>query len=75
MKQLKVDYGANRIIDNHNPVNEWARMNVAVRVDINDNIQPEKSKGDPRHRIDPFMAELDAYVTLYNFYDEYMQMI
>lgn len=75
MKQLKVDYGTNRIIDNHNPVNEWARMNVAVRVDINDNIQPEKSKGDPRHRIDPFMAELDAYVTLYNFYDEYMQMI
>lgn len=75
MKQLKVDYETNRIIDNHNPVNEWARMNVAVRVDTNGNIQPEKSKGDPRHRIDPFMAELDAYVTLYNFYDEYMQMI
>lgn len=75
MKQLKADLAANRIIDNHNPVNEWARMNVAVRADVNDNIQPEKTRNDQRHRIDPFMAELDAYITLYNFYDEYMQMI
>lgn len=75
MKQLKVDYGTNRIVDNHNPVNEWARMNVAIRTDVNGNIQPEKSRNDPRNRIDPFMAELDAYVALYHFYDEYMQMI
>lgn len=75
MKQLRRDLADNRIVDNHNPVNEWARMNVSVRTDVNDNIQPEKSKNDPRNRIDPFMAELDAYVTLYNFYDEYQQMI
>lgn len=75
MKQLKSDYANNRIVDNHNPVNEWARMNVSIRTDINDNIQPEKCSNNPKNRIDPFMAELDAYITLYNFYDEYQQMI
>lgn len=73
MKQLKADYAANRIIDNHNPMNEWCRMNVAIRTDINCNIQPDKKKNDPRNRIDGFMAELDAYIVLMNRYDEYLQ--
>lgn len=75
MKQLKVDLRDNRIIDNHNPLNEWARMNVSVRTDINDNIQPEKNRNNPRNRIDPFMAELDAYITLYDFMDEYKEVM
>lgn len=80
MKQLKADYAAGRIVDNHNPITEWCRMNVAVRVDVNGNIQPDKKgKGDsspnPTNRIDGFMAELDAYVVLNNLMDEYSQVI
>ena len=50
-------------------------MNVSVRTDINDNIQPEKDKNNPANRIDPFMAELDAYIVLYEFMDDYLEMI
>lgn len=74
MKRLRADYRANRIVDNHNPVNEWCRMNVMVKSDVNDNIQPCKKAGDPRNRIDGFAAELDAYVTLQNVWDGYTSM-
>lgn len=74
MKQLKADYAANRIV-NHNPVTEWCRMNVTVRVDINGNIQPDKKQNNPANRIDGFMAELDAYIVLNNLMDEYSQVI
>lgn len=74
MKQLRADLRANRIVDNHNPVNEWCRMNVSARSDVNGNIQPDKKLNDPRNRIDGFMAELDAYVTLLNMADEYRQV-
>lgn len=75
MKQIKADYGANRIVDNHNPITEWCRMNVTVRVDVNGNIQPDKKQNNPSNRIDGFMAELDAYVVLMNMMDEYQQAI
>jgi phage terminase large subunit-like protein len=74
MKQLKADYGAKRIV-NHNPVLEWCRMNVSIRVDVNGNIQPDKKQNNPANRIDGFMAELDAYVTLNNLLDEYQLVI
>lgn len=74
MKQLKADFRANRIVDNHNPVNEWCRMNVSVRSDINCNIQPDKRLNDPRNRIDGFMAELDAYICLMNMMEDYQQI-
>lgn len=78
MKQLKADYAAGRIVDNHNPITEWCRMNVSIRVDVNGNIQPDK-KGDksanPVNRIDGFMAELDAYIVLNNIMDEYAQVM
>ena len=75
MKQLRADYRANRIVDGHNPINEWCRMNVTVRTDVNANIQPYKKELNPRNRIDGFMAELDAYVTLGNMMDIYQQAI
>lgn len=74
MKQLKVDYRDNRIVDNHNPIMEWCRMNVSAKTDINDNVQPVKKAG-PTSRIDGFMAELDAYITLERHYDEYLGML
>lgn len=74
MKQLRADYRAGRIVDNHNPINEWCRMNVSVRRDINGNIQPDKKSDNPSNRIDGFMAELDAYIVLNDLMDEYMQV-
>ena len=74
MKQIKADYAAKRIV-NHNPILEWCRMNVSIRVDVNGNIQPDKKQNNPANRIDGFMAELDAYVVLTNMMDEYSQVI
>lgn len=74
MKQIRADYKANRIVDNHNPINEWCRMNVTVRTDINGNIQPCKKNNNQHNRIDGFAAELDAYVTLMNLKDDYLSV-
>lgn len=74
MKQLKVDLRDNRIVDNNNPIMGWCRMNVSAKTDINDNVQPVKKAG-PTTRIDGFMAELDAYITLQRHYDEYLGML
>lgn len=74
MKQLRADYQAHRIIDNHNPVNEWCRMNVMAKSDVNGNIQPVKLDGNKLNRIDGFAAELDAYVVLANRLEEYEQV-
>lgn len=75
MKQLQVEHRAGRIVDNHNPVNEFCRLNVMVKSDVNGNIQPLKKNLDPRNRIDGFAAELDAYVALLHFKEEYLQVI
>lgn len=75
MKQIRADYRADRIVDNHNPVAEWCRMNVMVRTDVNGNIQPYKKELNPSNRIDGFMAELDAYVVLDKLMGEYSQAV
>lgn len=71
MKQIRADYAANRIVDNHNPINEWCRMNVAIKADANGNIQPFKKNLLPRNRIDGFAAELDAYTVLCDLLVDY----
>ena len=73
MKQIRADYAANRIVDNHNPINEWNRMNVSVQADRNDNWLPCKGKG-PTGRIDGFAAELCAYIALQRHAEEYAQV-
>ena len=75
MKRLKADYARGRFVDNGHPINRWCRMNVQVKTDVNQNIQPDKRNNNPANRIDGFMAELDAYVTLLDYYDEYIQMV
>ena len=74
MKQLRADYQAGRIVDNDNPLNQFCRMNVMVRQDVNGNLSPDKRNNNPKNRIDGFMAELDAYATLYRVYDDYMNV-
>lgn len=75
MKRLRADYKDGRIIDGGHPINRWCRMNVMVRTDINQNIQPDKRNLSSLNRIDGFMAELDAYITLLRHYDDYLAML
>lgn len=75
MKELRVLYRENRIVDNSNPIAEWCRSNVAVRSDANGNIAPDKKNQDPRNRIDAWAAECDAFVVLKDIADEYRSMI
>lgn len=75
MKQIRADYKANRIVDNHNPINEWCRMNVMVRTDANGNVQPFKKELDPRNRIDGFIAEICAYKVLCDLMEDYRTWI
>lgn len=75
MKQLRAEYQARHIVDDHNPINEWCRMNVQVKPDVNGNIQPDKKQNTPKFRIDGFVAELCAYTVLSDRYDDYQSII
>lgn len=75
MKRFQVDLAANRIVDNHNPLNEWCRLNVQVKEDINSNIQPVKKGLNPKNRIDGLLAEIDAYTVLLDMWDDYQAVI
>ena len=75
MKQLRAEYQAHHVVDDHNPINEWCRMNVQVRPDMNGNIQPDKKMNTPKFRIDGFVAELCAYTVLSDVYEDYQSII
>lgn len=71
MKQLRALLDGNMVVDGHNPINEWCRMNVNIKTDYNANIRPVKMEGKAVHRIDGFVAELNAYVAYLRHKDEY----
>ena len=75
MKQLRAEYQAHHVIDDHNPVNEFCRLNIEIRPDVNGNIQPNKKQNNPKFRIDGFIAELCAYTVMTNVMDEYLDII
>lgn len=70
-KEFRAQLAANKIIDGHNPINEWTRMNVQVVSDNNANIKFVKMQGQAKNRIDGFIAELCAYIALLRHKDEY----
>lgn len=71
MKQLRAQLAGNLIVDGGNPISSWNRMNVAIKSDVNANIQPVKMQGKAKNRIDLFMAELCAYIAMMLHKDEY----
>ena len=75
MKQLRAQYAGNIVVDGHHPINEWCRMNVSIKTDINGNIQPVKMHGKAKNRIDGFAAELCAYVAFMQFEEEYLDNV
>ena len=74
-KEIRAQFGSNMIVDGHNPINEWCRMNVQVSMDNNANIKFHKVAGKAVNRIDGFMAELFAYVAYLRHKDEYEGII
>ena len=59
---------------NNNPILKWCMSNVAVKEDVNGNIQPMKTSNS-RRRIDGFASLLDAYVEYERVQEEYMTLI
>lgn len=75
MQRLGKDLEAKLIVYNANPVDIWCMSNTCVDIDPkNQTIQPRKGT-DTRRRIDGFSALLDAYVTLENHKEDYLNMI
>lgn len=74
MKSLGADFESKRIVYNNNPILKWNLTNVAVDVDKNDNIQPDKTK-NKKKRIDGLASLLDAYVVLERNIEGYKSVI
>lgn len=74
MKQLKAELRDHRIVNNHNPIDEWCNLNVSAKVDTNENVTPVKKAGATT-RIDGFMALLCAYIAFLRHEADYKMMI
>lgn len=74
MKEHRLDLKARRVI-NDSPITHWARMNVEVSVDNNDNYMPRKKNLDAHKKIDPYLAELFAFKAYKLHEEEYVNMI
>lgn len=70
-KEFRAQLADCKVVDGHNPVNEWCRMNVQVTTDNNANIKFVKMQGKAKNRIDGFIAELCAYIAYLRHKDEY----
>ena len=74
LKLLKVHMRDGMIVDGNNPLDHMCNINVAVKVDTNQNLTVVKKDG-PTSRIDGFMALLDAFVAFQRHKEEYLQLI
>lgn len=74
LKTLKVFLRDGVIVDGGNSIDHMCNLNVAVKVDTNDNYTVIKN-GSPTKRIDGFMALLDAFIALQRHEQEYKQLI
>ena len=73
MKELEADLMNNLVNYNQMNILRWNFTNVVVKRDENDNIRPVKGRNQ-KQRIDGVVSLIDAYVTLYKNYDDYMNM-
>lgn len=74
MQNLQADLEAKRLIYNNNPILKWCLSNTCVEEDRNGNLMPKKSS-NPRRRIDGTASLLDAYVGLFEHYNELVDAI
>ena len=74
MQMMGADLQAKRINYNNNPILKWCLTNTGVQTDRNGNIVPIKSQG-AKQRIDGTASMLDAYVGLYEHFNEFKNAI
>lgn len=74
MQQLGADLKAKKINYNNNPVLKWCLTNTGIQEDRNGNIVPIKNQS-PKQRIDGVASMLDAYVGLYEHFEEFIRAL
>ena len=70
MQQMGADLQAKRINYNNSPILKWCLTNTGIVTDRNGNIVPIKAQS-AKQRIDGAASLLDAYVGLYEHYNEF----
>lgn len=74
MQMLGADLQAKKINYNNSSLLKWCLTNTGIQEDRNGNIVPIKAQS-PKYRIDGMASLLDAYVGLYEHYNEYKDAI
>lgn len=74
MQNLGADLQAKKVIYNNNPLLKWCLTNTGIQEDRNGNIVPVKNSNAKR-RIDGTASLLDAYVGLYEHYNEFLNAL
>lgn len=72
MQQMGADLKAKKINYNNSPILKWCLSNTGILTDRNGNIVPIKSQ-QPKMRIDAMASMLDAYVGLFEHYEEFLR--
>ncbi len=73
MKIMKADLMDKKINYNNNPILKWCLSNTTIKMDSNENIQPDKEKS--RQRIDGAVSLIDAYCIFVEKQQEYLNYI
>ena len=74
MQMLGADLQAKKINYNNSSILKWCMTNTGIQEDRNGNIVPIKAQS-PKYRIDGLASLLDAYVGLYEHYNEYKGVV
>lgn len=74
MQMLGADLKAKKINYNNNPILKWCLTNTGIQTDRNGNIVPIKAQS-AKMRIDGTASMLDAYVGLYEHYNEFVNAL
>lgn len=74
MQMLGADLQAKKVNYNNSSLLKWCMTNTGVQEDRNGNIVPIKAQS-PKYRIDGLASLLDAYVGLYEHYNEYKDLL
>lgn len=74
MQNLGADLQAKKVVYNNSPILKWCLTNTGIQEDRNGNIVPVKNSNAKR-RIDGTASLLDAYVGLYEHYNEFLNAL
>ncbi|MGN5893801.1 terminase large subunit [Staphylococcus simulans] len=72
MQNLGADLEKHKVNYNNNPILKWCLTNTGIETDRNGNIVPIKNQSAKR-RIDGVASLLDAYVGLFDNYEEFLR--